>query len=456
MLEDGVNNYLCSVFGSENGAGLCFADVSTGEFHVTLATGEDVESKVINQLSTYSPKEVIFGGTAADYGHVVQFVTARLEASAEYPEAALFDFDACSQEIIETLKKDEIAALDLGHSRETVCALGAVIAYLKNTQKKDEIETPSEVEFYDSERFMHLDISARRNLELTRSMMTGDKKHSLLWVIDKTKTAMGKRMIRAWVERPLLSVSQILRRQNAVGELFDCPMLRDTVRQALVGVNDIERLMTRIVYGTANAKELRALESTISALPEIKIALADCNTAMLREIESDIDLLTDVAEEIRRAIVEEPPFSIREGGFIKAGYNEEIDSLKAIMTDGTGVIASIEAQQREETGIPKLKVGYNRVFGYYIEVSNAYRDQVPETYIRKQTLANCERYITQELKELEGQDLRRQGSGGGAGVPAVLCSARGDRRPDPAAASDRQGAGPAGCAVFPGPCGGRA
>ena len=319
MLEDGVNNYLCSVFGSENGAGLCFADVSTGEFHVTLATGEDVESKVINQLSTYSPREVIFGGTAADYGHVVQFVTARLEASAEYPEAALFDFDACSQEIIETLKKDEIAALDLGHSRETVCALGAVIAYLKNTQKKDEIETPSEVEFYDSERFMHLDISARRNLELTRSMMTGDKKHSLLWVIDKTKTAMGKRMIRAWVERPLLSVSQILRRQNAVGELFDCPMLRDTVRQALVGVNDIERLMTRIVYGTANAKELRALESTISALPEIKTALADCNTAMLREIESDIDLLTDVAEEIRRAIVEEPPFSIREGGFIKAG-----------------------------------------------------------------------------------------------------------------------------------------
>ena len=405
MLEDGVNNYLCSVFGSENGAGLCFADVSTGEFHVTLATGEDVESKVINQLSTYSPKEVIFGGTAADYGHVVQFVTARLEASAEYPEAALFDFDACSQEIIETLKKDEIAALDLGHRRETVCALGAVIAYLKNTQKKDEIETPSEVEFYDSERFMHLDISARRNLELTRSMMTGDKKHSLLWVIDKTKTAMGKRMIRAWVERPLLSVSQILRRQNAVGELFDCPMLRDTVRQALVGVNDIERLMTRIVYGTANAKELRALESTISALPEIKTALADCNTAMLREIESDIDLLTDVAEEIRRAIVEEPPFSIREGGFIKAGYNEEIDSLKAIMTDGTGVIASIEAQQREETGIPKLKVGYNRVFGYYIEVSNAYRDQVPETYIRKQTLANCERYITQELKELEGKIL---------------------------------------------------
>ena len=405
MLEDGVNNYLCSVFGSENGAGLCFADVSTGEFHVTLATGEDVESKVINQLSTYSPKEVIFGGTAADYEHVVQFVTARLEASAEYPEAALFDFDACSQEIIETLKKDEIAALDLGHSRETVCALGAVIAYLKNTQKKDEIETPSEVEFYDSERFMHLDISARRNLELTRSMMTGDKKHSLLWVIDKTKTAMGKRMIRAWVERPLLSVSQILRRQNAVGELFDCPMLRDTVRQALVGVNDIERLMTRIVYGTANAKELRALESTISVLPEIKTALADCNTAMLREIESDIDLLTDVAEEIRRAIVEEPPFSIREGGFIKAGYNEEIDSLKAIMTDGTGVIASIEAQQREETGIPKLKVGYNRVFGYYIEVSNAYRDQVPETYIRKQTLANCERYITQELKELEGKIL---------------------------------------------------
>lgn len=405
MLEDGVNNYLACVYAGEKHTGICFADVSTGEFHVTLVDDEDTENKIINQLSTYSPRELIVNHKAGEFEQVIRFASSRLETAVEQPEEDIFDFDACTSLILETLKKEEISSLAIGHNRETVCALGAVIAYLKNTQKKDEIETPSEVEFYDSGRFMNLDMSARRNLELTRSMMTGDKKHSLLWVIDKTKTAMGKRMIRAWVERPLLSISKIVRRQNAVGELFDSAMLRDTVRAALVGVNDIERLMTRIVYGTANAKELKALQNTISALPEIKNVLAGAASAMLKEIEADIDLLPDVGDLIDRAIVEEPPFSVREGGIIKAGYNEEIDSLKTIMSDGAGVIASIEAQQRELTGIPKLKVGYNRVFGYYIEVSNSYKDLVPETYIRKQTLTNCERFITQELKELEGRIL---------------------------------------------------
>ncbi|MDE6155784.1 MAG: DNA mismatch repair protein MutS, partial [Eubacterium sp.] len=251
--------------------------------------------------------------------------------------------------------------------------------------------------------YMSLDISARRNLELTKSMMTGDKKHSLLWVIDKTKTAMGKRMIKSWIERPLMSIPKIVKRQNAVGEFVDNPMLRDGIREALTGVNDIERLMTRIVYGTANAKELKSLQFTIEKLPELKGLLSGTSTALLKEIFNGVDLLEDVRSLIDSAIVDEPPFSVREGGLIKAGYNEEIDSLKAIMTDGAGVIASIENEQRELTGIPKLKVGYNRVFGYYIEVSNSYRDMVPETYIRKQTLANCERFITQELKELEGR-----------------------------------------------------
>lgn len=402
MLDDGSNNYLCSVFTGEKDMGICFADVSTGEFHITVLDGDDVENKLLNQLSTYAPKELIINAKSLDCSQLESFAK-KLNASVEVLDDENFDFDHSTSLIIETLKKDEISSLGIGHSKSAVCALGAVIGYLRETQKKNEIEPPSEIDFYDEEQYMSLDISARRNLELTRSMMTGDKKHSLLWVIDKTKTAMGKRMIKSWIERPLMSISKIVKRQNAVGELADDPMTRDSVRESLTGINDIERLMTRIVYGTANAKELKSLQYTIEKLPAIKETLSGLSSALLKEIYNGIDLLDDVRGLIDSAIVDEPPFSVREGGLIKKGYNEEIDSLKAIMTDGAGVIASIENEQRELTGIPKLKVGYNRVFGYYIEVSNSYKDMVPDTYIRKQTLTNCERFITQELKELEGR-----------------------------------------------------
>lgn len=402
MLDDGVNNYLCSIFSGSRDVGVCFADVSTGEFHITVLDGDEIENKLINQLSSYSPKELIINSKSLDYNQIEGFVK-RLDASIEVLDDDKFDFDNATALIIETLKKDEISSLGIGHSRSAVCALGAVIYYLRETQKRNEIETPSEIEFYDDEQYMKLDISARKNLELTKSMMTGDKKHSLLWVIDKTKTAMGKRMIKSWLERPLMSIPKIVKRQNAVGELTDSPMIRDSIREALTGINDIERLMTRIVYGTANAKELKSLQYTIEKLPELKSILSGASTALLQDIYNGIDLLDDVHSLIERAIVDEPPFSVREGGLIKSGYNEEIDSLKEIMNDGAGIIASIENEQRKLTGIPKLKVGYNRVFGYYIEVSNSYKEMVPETYIRKQTLTNCERFITQELKELEGR-----------------------------------------------------
>lgn len=234
-------------------------------------------------------------------------------------------------------------------------------------------------------------------------MMTGDKRHSLLWVLDKTKTPMGRRMIRNWLERPLMSAAQIIKRQNAVGELADNPELRDKLRTSFSGISDMERLMTRIAYSTANAKELKSLQQTVQRLPQIKSLLAGCQSALLKDISGSIDPLEDVEDLIGRAISEEPPLTVREGGMIKSGYNEQVDELRSVMEDGAGVVAAIEARQREETGIPKLKVGYNRVFGYYIEVTNSYKDMVPETYIRKQTLTNCERYITQELKELEGK-----------------------------------------------------
>ena len=405
ILEDGVNNYLCAVCRLANETGLCFADVSTGEFYITIVGREDEQENIINQLSSYAPKELLLNPAAAELDKVLRFADVRLNAGVEQLGEERFDFNEATDLILQTMKKEEISQLGIGHSKAAVCALGAVIYYLRETQKTDKLEAPSEVEFYESDAYMALDISARRNLELTRSMMTGDKKHSLLWVIDKTRTAMGKRMLRAWLERPLLSVSGITKRQNAVGELFDGDMLRDDIRAALGGVKDMERLMSRIAYSTANARELRSLCTTIEALPPIKSALSSCSTALLKAVYADIDLLEDVHALIDSAIVKEPPFSVREGGIIREGFNEEIDELSDIVSGGNHILAEIEAREKERTGIPKLKVSYNKVFGYFIEVTNSYREMVPEDYIRKQTLTNCERYITQELKELEGKVL---------------------------------------------------
>ena len=403
MLDDGINNYLCAICKNEKETGICFADVSTGEFHITVVSGADEQEKINNQLSTYSPKEIIVNDKAYDFDIVCNFAKNKLSASYEKAQEDVFDFDNATNLILETLSRDEISSLGIGHSKAAVSALGAIISYLRHTQKTTKLEKPSEIEFYDDEQFMSLDISARRNLELTKSMMTGDKKHSLLWVMDKTKTAMGKRMLRSWIERPLMSVTKITKRQNAVGELVDNAIMRDEIRECLTGINDIERLMSRVAYSTANAKELRSLSATISHLPELKQTLAPAGASLLKSIYDSIDLLQDVKALIDESIVDEPPFTLREGGLIRKGYNAEIDELKSIMTDGASIIATIENEQRQLTGIPKLQVGYNKVFGYYIEVTNSYKDLVPETYIRKQTLTGKERYITQELKELEGK-----------------------------------------------------
>ncbi len=403
ILDDGVNNYLCAVCRQENETGICFADVSTGEFHVTAVGNGDNEEKLINQLSTYSPKEILVNSAAASFDKVQKYACDKLGVNPQTLEDADFDFNNATDAILLTMKRDEISSLGLGRSKAAVCALGAVITYLKRNRKTDKPEAPSEIDFFDESEFMSLDISARRNLELTRSMMTGDKKHSLLWIMDSTKTAMGKRMLRSWIEKPLLNVAAITKRQNAVGALVDDSMVRDEIRESLTGINDIERLMSRIVYGTANAKELRSLASTIDHLPAIKSAFAGTGTAMLKAINADIDLLEDVYALINSAIVENPPFSIREGGMIRRGFNAEIDELNDIINDGASVLTAIEAREKERTGIPKLRVSYNKVFGYFIEVTNSYKDMVPETYIRKQTLTNCERYITQELKDLEGK-----------------------------------------------------
>ena len=261
------------------------------------------------------------------------------------------------------------------------------------------------IELYSGAQFMRLDLNARRNLELLETMRSKEKRGSLLWVLDQTKTAMGKRLIRSWIEQPLLSPAQISKRLNAVEELTRDLVLRDAISEQLMGVHDLERLMSRIVYGSANGRELRSLASALSRLPALKLAVQGSKSAYLSMIHENLDSLEEICELIERAIVEEPPFSVREGGMIQHGYSAELDLLKGDMSDGRGIVAQIEAREREKTGIPKLKVGYNRVFGYYIEVTNSYKEMVPQDYIRKQTLTNCERFITQELKELEGRIL---------------------------------------------------
>lgn len=402
MLEDGQNNYLCSIHACENETGVCFADVSTGEFYVTAISGSDVPAKINNQLATFQPKEILLNPSAAAMDLVVRFIKARLGAFTETADD-LTDYSDAAALVEQTLNPAELQNLVSQNSPASVFAVAAVIRRLQDTCKQTAIETPTAVEVYSENQYMALDMSARRNLELTRSMMTGDKKHSLLWVIDKTKTPMGKRLIRRWLENPLLSIPKITRRQNAVAEMTDAVVKRDKIRQALTGVTDMERLVTRIVYGAANARELRTLCAAIGHLPGIKSLLAGASSAFVQQIEADIDELQDIAEQIDCAIEEEPPFTLREGGLIKAGYNAELDELRSIMNDTAGLIAEIEEREKAATGIPKLKVGYNKVFGYYIEVTNSYKELVPDTYIRKQTLVNAERYITDELKKLESR-----------------------------------------------------
>ena len=402
MLDESVNNYICSAYSSTKNIGLCFCDISTGQLNVTCVDTKDAVAELKTQLTSYSPKEIILGGKIKDNKELLSFIKDKLSCYVSTIDDNSCGFLECSDTVLSQFgaKQAEVIA----DNKDIIISLGALLNYLKDTQKTglERIET---IDLYSNDQYMSLDYNTRRNLELTQTMRTKEKKHSLLWVLDNTKTAMGKRMIRSWVEHPLMNVAKILKRQSAVEELVNNTVKRLELSAMLVGIFDIERLMTRIVYGSANARELRSLCSAISNLPQLHDELCDSKSSYLREIYKDMDTLEDIRELIDNSIVEEPPFSVREGGMIKKGYSEELDVLSGDMNDSTSLLAKIELEQKELTGIPKLKVGYNRVFGYYIEVTNSYKELVPETYIRKQTLANCERYITPELKELEGRIL---------------------------------------------------
>ncbi len=407
MLEEGRNNYLACVYSNLDKAGVCFVDVSTGTLHLTQLSAPGLMMKIINELGHYMPSEIICNNDVPFIKKVKEYRSNIKETVLEIRDEEDFDYDACSKTVLAHFQAESLDKLGLESVTESVCSLGSAIAYLREVQKSD-LKNINRFDFYNDAQFMHLDVSARRNLELVETIRSREKKGSLLWVLDKTKTSMGKRLLRNWLEQPLLNLGKIIKRHNAVGELYANSVMRQDEIILLSGVHDVERLMARIVYCTANAKEIRALVTTIKVLPQIREILASCKSAMLFDIYKDIDLLNDVETLIDNAIVEEPPFTVREGGMIKDGYNAELDSLRAISDNGKVYIASIQTKEQEKTGIKKLKIGYNRVFGYYIEIPNSFKDSAPDEYIRKQTLANCERYITQELKELESKVLGAQ------------------------------------------------
>ena len=400
MLDESRNNYMGCIYGEGGKYGLSFCDISTGAFYVTLCTdGQSVAS----ELGRFSPSEVLRFGTDVNAEPIEDALFRRMTCCVDEGTEELFRLEP-AEELLQKHFGADLTQLGIAGMPAAIISAGALLQTLLTLQKND-LSHIRQLQYYTTGRFMELDLDARRNLELTETMRSKEKKGTLLWVLDKTHTAMGGRMLRSWIEKPLLDPAEITRRHGAVEELVDSVIVRGELEEALRDVTDLERVMTRIVTGTVNCRDLLGLARGFRALPDVKALLSRCESPLLKKLEAAIDPMTDCADLIENTIVDDPPLTIREGGMIRKGANEEADRLRDIMDGGSGTIAAIEASEREKTGIRTLKVGFNRVFGYYIEVSKSFMDQVPPNYVRKQTLANCERYITQELKDLETQVL---------------------------------------------------
>ena len=402
MLEENKSNYLCAVYLSAQSGGTAFCDLSTGEFCAANYPADAV-SHILNELGRFAPREAVCADAAAENDDIRTFLTKRLGSLVE-AGGDRFEYMAAAARVCEQFGVQSTDALGLGEAQAAVCAAGALLAYLHETQKCD-LGHIRRLELLGDDHYMELDYTTRRNLELTENLRSGEKRGSLLWVLDKTKTAMGARNLRAWLTRPLRDVAAIERRLGAVEALTKNTVAREELILSLSGISDMERLIGRIAYGTAGGRDFASLRNSIERITEVKAQLTAFTTGRLHELDNELDTLTDVAQSIRDTLIDEPPFSVREGGFIRKGYNAEVDRLHEILSGGKGLLADIETREKEKTGIRTLKIGYNKVFGYYIEVSNSFKDLVPDTYIRKQTLVNGERYITEELKNLEQEIL---------------------------------------------------
>ncbi len=397
QLAEDKNNYLASVYLSGSDVGISYADISTGELYAAFFSGSDAEDKLINELATYSPKEVLTNVALDEYSALSIFLSQRIGAVVNKLDESKFEYGHSLASLMKRFGSNEINS---STERSLVCAVGALLSYIDETQL-NESSNITKINLRADGQYLEIDAATRRNLELCETMRSKEKKGSLLWVLDKTKTSMGARMLRKWIEFPLINTRAIGRRQRAVAELVDNFMLREELGEILRTVLDLDRLMTKLVYGTAGARDLKAIAATVSVIPEIKELLGGAASEELSDICTYTDDLSDICQLINSAITDEPPFSIREGGFIRDGYNSSADELRSILTNGKSYIEQIAEKEREATGIKNLKISYNRVFGYYIEVTKSNVADVPPTYIRKQTLTNCERYITEELKEKE-------------------------------------------------------
>ena len=393
------SNYLCGVYLDDTGAGLCACDVSTGKAQATVFTGPDRVRALLNELGRFAPAEAVMNEAAYFDETLHRTMQERFSCHMEKLSAARFTPEDAEkkvrtqfgQEALERLPRDNMTPL---------LALGGLLGYLYETQKTD-LSHLDQLTWYRTGQYMELDLTARRNLELTETLRGKEKRGSLLWVLDKTKTAMGARNLRAWLQQPLVDVAAIDRRLSAVAALAEHTVAREELTLALSGIADMERLIGRVVYGSAGGRDLVSLRASMARLPAVKAQLAAFPSGALHQLDQQLEDLHDLAALIGQTLVDEPPFSVREGEMIRDGFDPEVDRLRSILHGGKSFLAQMEAEEKEKTGIRTLKIGYNKVFGYYIEVSNSFKEQVPDHYIRKQTLVNGERYITQELKDLE-------------------------------------------------------
>lgn len=400
LLNEETNNYICSIVVEKSSFAICFADISTGEVYLSEQKSKCLDIDIISELSKFTPTEILFSDKLLKNKGVCDFIKNKLRCAVEVLEQQQIEPQICLNAVLNQFKGKTLDEIGIAEKPLAVTCLGGLINYVNITQD-DGARRLRNVTCYNESEYMSIDITAKRNLEITQTMRTGEKRGTLLWVLDRTKTAMGKRYIKNALEHPLVSLVSLTKRQSAVRELVENQVLRDDLTALLGNVYDLERLMTRVVYSTISPREIKALSFTMSHIPAIKQLTSKFTCQYLQEVNAEIKMLYEVCTLIDNAIVDEPPVGLKDGGVIKSGFNDELDELRDICKNAKRYIADIEERERESTGIKNLKISYNRVFGYYIEVTKSNLDMVPETYIRKQTLANCERYITEDLKNIE-------------------------------------------------------
>ncbi len=405
LLDEKKNNYIMSIYKKGLFFGVSVCDISTGDFYATQIKENNNFSKLLDEISRYNPAEIIVNETMYMSNEEIQAISDRFKVYVSKLSEELFEqgYEGISSKY-NLISDSDKPIQNIDENLFSIFAINGLINYLNETQKI-ELKHINKIIIYNTTRYMSLDINTRRNLEITEKMRDKSKKGTLLWVLDKTSTSMGGRLLRRWLNEPLIDVNEINSRLDSVKELKDGVILRGDIIENLKRVYDIERLIGKISYGNANGRDMISLKNSIEQLPKLKKILSNTNSSMLKNLYTNLDELTDIYELINSSIVDEPPISVKDGGIIKLGYNEQVDRLRNVSTDGKKWIIELEAKERQQTGIKNLKVGFNKVFGYFIEVTKSYLGQVPDRFIRKQTLTNCERYITEELKKLEEETL---------------------------------------------------